>query len=350
MMCSTSQRLAACGVAAAAFAAARADEPVFPVKVIAHLYVNVATGEVTRTPAAGPRFGEAIWTNDDTEGSCFKFYGLDRPGGDPVPVHPSMVNWGDLSAMSRVEGFEFGFATQPDPITCGVPAGMRVRLGFIERYDSLVNPGGPITAPDGPGPAREVAAFSIGGFGGEYECGLSAVGVIVTVDLEGSGLEFVLGDTASGLGEDLDLDGLADFGYSYTMQQDPQDFRVICGPLLVRPASLGGQGTATGVPDLFSWFSNLMQPYDGYSGDYNFGGGDCPVPFAVAYLTLYGPRPGSYCGDIDYTADGLIDFTDYLEFLNRFDAGDASADLNGDGRTDFADWLEFYNRYDACRG
>lgn len=50
---------------------------------------------------------------------------------------------------------------------------------------------------------------------------------------------------------------------------------------------------------------------------------------------------------IDYVRDGIIDFLDYLEFLNRYDSQDPSADLNGDGMVDFADYLEFLNLYDG---
>ncbi|MCC6675586.1 MAG: EF-hand domain-containing protein [Phycisphaerales bacterium] len=50
---------------------------------------------------------------------------------------------------------------------------------------------------------------------------------------------------------------------------------------------------------------------------------------------------------IDYVPDGMIDFLDYLEFLNRYDSQDPSADLNHDGMVDFADYLEFLNLYDG---
>ncbi|MCC6675593.1 MAG: hypothetical protein IT436_00490 [Phycisphaerales bacterium] len=61
----------------------------------------------------------------------------------------------------------------------------------------------------------------------------------------------------------------------------------------------------------------------------------------AAGLAFYGP-----CG-ADLTCDGIADFADYLEFLNRYDSGDARADLNGDGLVDFADYLEFLNLYAA---
>jgi hypothetical protein len=49
----------------------------------------------------------------------------------------------------------------------------------------------------------------------------------------------------------------------------------------------------------------------------------------------------------DLNGDGLVDFADYLEFLNRFDEGDPSVDFNQDGVIDFADYLEFLNLFDA---
>ncbi|MCC6675927.1 MAG: right-handed parallel beta-helix repeat-containing protein [Phycisphaerales bacterium] len=48
----------------------------------------------------------------------------------------------------------------------------------------------------------------------------------------------------------------------------------------------------------------------------------------------------------DFTGDGLVDFTDYLAFLNLYDTQDPAADLNGDGLVDFADYLEFLNHYE----
>lgn len=49
----------------------------------------------------------------------------------------------------------------------------------------------------------------------------------------------------------------------------------------------------------------------------------------------------------DLNCDGVADFTDYLEFLNLFDAGDLRVDFTGDGVVDFSDYLEFLNFYDA---
>ncbi|MCC6678809.1 MAG: hypothetical protein IT436_16885 [Phycisphaerales bacterium] len=50
----------------------------------------------------------------------------------------------------------------------------------------------------------------------------------------------------------------------------------------------------------------------------------------------------------DLNGDGLVDFSDYLEFLNRYEVEDPSVDFNRDGFVDFLDYLEFLNHYDAA--
>lgn len=51
----------------------------------------------------------------------------------------------------------------------------------------------------------------------------------------------------------------------------------------------------------------------------------------------------------DLNQDGLVDFADYLQFLDRYDAGDLVVDFNHDGLIDFGDYLEFINQFDtAC--
>jgi hypothetical protein len=60
------------------------------------------------------------------------------------------------------------------------------------------------------------------------------------------------------------------------------------------------------------------------------------------------PGTGSgACSRADWTEDGVIDFNDFLAFLNDYNAEDPCADLNGDGVIDFNDFLEFLNLYNA---
>ena len=49
----------------------------------------------------------------------------------------------------------------------------------------------------------------------------------------------------------------------------------------------------------------------------------------------------------DLNGDGLVDFSDYLEFLNLFELGDLRVDYTGDGLVDFSDYLELLNLFEA---
>ncbi|MBM4109025.1 MAG: hypothetical protein FJ255_09505 [Phycisphaerae bacterium] len=77
------------------------------------------------------------------------------------------------------------------------------------------------------------------------------------------------------------------------------------------------------------------------------------VPMEVAfqvYGTATGGCPGTgagACSRADWNEDGVIDFNDFLAFLNDFNNQDPCADLNGDGVVDFNDLLEFLNLYNA---
>ncbi|MBM4108498.1 MAG: hypothetical protein FJ255_06755 [Phycisphaerae bacterium] len=49
----------------------------------------------------------------------------------------------------------------------------------------------------------------------------------------------------------------------------------------------------------------------------------------------------------DWNGDGVVDFNDFLAFLNDFNAGAARADLNADGVVDFNDFLAFMNLFNT---
>ncbi|MCC6679043.1 MAG: hypothetical protein IT436_18110, partial [Phycisphaerales bacterium] len=52
---------------------------------------------------------------------------------------------------------------------------------------------------------------------------------------------------------------------------------------------------------------------------------------AAALICLAGQAWAEPCSPADLNGDGMIDFSDYLEFLNRYDIGDLSVDYTGDG-------------------
>lgn len=62
-------------------------------------------------------------------------------------------------------------------------------------------------------------------------------------------------------------------------------------------------------------------------------------------VALFYARWGCAPCKADMDGDGVVDFADYLTFLNLFDAQDPAADLNGDGIVDFPDYLEFLDAF-----
>ncbi|MBM4108261.1 MAG: hypothetical protein FJ255_05540 [Phycisphaerae bacterium] len=72
------------------------------------------------------------------------------------------------------------------------------------------------------------------------------------------------------------------------------------------------------------------------------------VVFVAGPLTPPCPGTGSgACSRADWNEDGVIDFNDFLSFLNDFNAQIGCADLNQDGVVDFNDFLEFLNLYNV---
>ncbi len=53
------------------------------------------------------------------------------------------------------------------------------------------------------------------------------------------------------------------------------------------------------------------------------------------------------CGDCaaDFSADGIVDFFDYLDFVDAFSSNSPSADFNGDSLIDFFDYLDFVDAF-----
>ncbi len=65
-------------------------------------------------------------------------------------------------------------------------------------------------------------------------------------------------------------------------------------------------------------------------------------------LNLTGlPIPGNGSPDCaaDFNGDALVDFFDYLDFVDAFSANDPSADFNGDAVIDFFDYLDFVDAF-----
>ncbi|MCC6678612.1 MAG: hypothetical protein IT436_15875 [Phycisphaerales bacterium] len=108
-------------------------------------------------------------------------------------------------------------------------------------------------------------------------------------------------------------------------------------PIFDGPTPDGSLVSGAATPTLF-----IVNAQASDAGDY-----DCVITTDCG-SALSNPASMTVSGcPVDFNGDGVIDFSDYLEFLNLFDALDPRADLNGDGVIDFADYLEFLNHYDA---
>ncbi len=64
---------------------------------------------------------------------------------------------------------------------------------------------------------------------------------------------------------------------------------------------------------------------------------------AVSSEVLTVITPG--CGPVDFNNDGIVDFFDYLDFVDAFSNNDPSADFNGDTIIDFFDYLDFVDAF-----
>ena len=51
----------------------------------------------------------------------------------------------------------------------------------------------------------------------------------------------------------------------------------------------------------------------------------------------------------DFNNDGVVDFSDFLEFADGFQRGDTKYDIDGDGQTGFSDFLEFARAFGRRR-
>ncbi len=68
------------------------------------------------------------------------------------------------------------------------------------------------------------------------------------------------------------------------------------------------------------------------------------------YSEVGAAEPGSRFGNPclpDFNDDGVLDFFDYLDFVDAFSANNPSADFNGDSSIDFFDYLDFVDAYSS---
>ncbi|MCC6675769.1 MAG: choice-of-anchor B family protein [Phycisphaerales bacterium] len=114
--------------------------------------------------------------------------------------------------------------------------------------------------------------------------------------------------------------------------------------------------TVPSSPTRVGWFDTYPEEHE---GDPGFTGTWSNYPYLSSGILIVSdinrglfvldPSAARACLDADLNHDGRVDFADYLEYLNLYDASSPEADLTGDGLVDFSDYLEFLNEYDrAC--
>ncbi|MCC6678096.1 MAG: hypothetical protein IT436_13225 [Phycisphaerales bacterium] len=125
--------------------------------------------------------------------------------------------------------------------------------------------------------------------------------------------------------------------------------RPILGVLIHR-GTLNGSDAALGAPTVSHYNKNTNRGVDLADDD------DSLESSADRRTVTFLYTAGNYTDDMrivvssclaDLAADGLVDFSDYLEFLNLYEVQDPRIDFNQDGLVDFGDYLEFLNHYDA---
>jgi hypothetical protein len=156
--------------------------------------------------------------------------------------------------------------------------------------------------------------------------------------------------------EDLDGDGLGDFGVAFWVSDgagapitsdivglyasDPLGW-----PTPVLPAAAGNEdafyvgGVAGGTVDDAASFA----------GRRDFGGFLCVAlqPHGSLRFELLGAA-GDGCAEIDFTLDGVVDSGDLQAFISGFLAGNVAFDLTGDGQVDSGDLQAFITGFLEC--
>lgn len=307
-----------------------------------HMTYRLATGQRISGDAPTPaRMSAPIWSAVETSGY---FFGIGSCTHTPPQWNALALDWGDLTAESFIDGFAIGYATNaptdPNAVTMEFLF-LNNSNGFSENeFD----------------PPAAGFVLSLPGLPPDWP--YQFAGWIVTIELEGSGLEFCLGDL------DIDGDGLADFGY--TNRVVDATGASATGPLLVGFTYNPPFENAPGAEDAFDYYwqdpnEPCLDP-DGpylYEGTY-WGSGTI---FRQFYLELYGQLAGCKapgcpqgCGGADLDDDGAVGLTDLSRLLAAYGCGagdpcyDECADLSGSGEIDLADLAQMLSAFGlSCR-
>jgi hypothetical protein len=343
-----------------------ADATPAPAQITGYVYINARTGEWTISTAPTVSRSEMIprFVNEDTASNGSYFYGIDNPTVSGLEV----ANWGDVEFDTTVDAFRFSYATNivaPGP--GDIVPGLDATIWWCDCDNGFADPN-----------LVPLWNVSIEDLAGVPNGETGWAGYVYTVDLDGSGLEFEIGDTdgsftgvtgASSTGcdrDDSNGDPLADFSWSYRFPQGQAGPIGTIGPMLVLPAyaavteddglPTGADGDARGVDDAFEIYRNPAGgTHEVLVGTYWLGGWPA-APYASTFIGLYGSNPRD-CGPADFNADTTVDVLDFLDFIDDFSNCEnqpapcgsiANADLGGDTIVDILDFLDFMDVFGAC--
>jgi hypothetical protein len=255
------------------------------------------------------------------------------------------LDWGDIAVPQDIGAFTFGYGTAEL-----LPTRIRAVLLFFAEDN-------------GRNSADRVylAGFNVTDL--PTGDGVTFNSWTVTLDLEASGYAFTID------GSDIDLDGLADFAYTYYIPPfDTGVFPASTGPTLAGDPNDPAQGA--GMEDIYDRFTDPNMVPGSYTGTWWWSG----VIFAQFYMELFEgnvpddlcPHPGDsgkYCvADIDsgsYPGDCIVNLADLAQLLSNYGTtsgavwGDGDVDPaqpdGGDGDVDLGDLAELLSQYgDDC--
>lgn len=108
----------------------------------------------------------------------------------------------------------------------------------------------------------------------------------------------------------------------------------------------GSTGTGSVISGAKTGTLTIVPAVGGSLSDADEGSYRCHVASSCGSMPSVAATLHVTC-EADLNCDGLVDFVDYLAFLNFYDGQDLTVDFNRDGLVDFGDYLEFLNMYDS---
>jgi hypothetical protein len=308
---------------------------------------------LTRPETFGKRielFGHTLWWNPATPEACFiivRFWDDFNRAGDGT-INPTTtgfnVGMGDanLAAKNGLGGFVVELRSSiTAPVLTGTAAGYRIRY-----YNFKNEPGINVCLPtDGNGATEMIIARSLNGWDpGWTEPNQPPPGANRSGPIPGP----LTYQAATGPAQSMLWSMDNNDPNPSTPRRAGDEVSCVMWMELEEPGAYTTNGTFLYNPPARNDFYGLGCTTAWVPGCVNVGGFMYLV--VTADQTCGTPCPGTgagACSRADWNEDGVIDFNDFLAFLNDFNTEDPCADLNQDSVVDFNDFLEFLNIYNA---